>query len=54
MVVDPWGKVLLCLGGVADAEGNAEDGAVEAIGFVDIDLGELERVRREMPLQRRT
>ncbi|TFB03182.1 putative hydrolase nit2, partial [Trichoderma ghanense] len=54
MVVDPWGKVLLCLGGVADAEGNAEDGAVEEVGFVDIDLGELERVRREMPLQRRT
>ncbi|KAL7814255.1 carbon-nitrogen hydrolase [Trichoderma aethiopicum] len=54
MVVNPWGKVLLCLGGVVDAEGNAEDGAVEAIGFVDIDLGELERVRREMPLQRRT
>ncbi|PTB70968.1 carbon-nitrogen hydrolase [Trichoderma citrinoviride] len=54
MVVDPWGRVLLCLGGVADAEGNAEDGAVGEVGFVDIDLGELERVRREMPLQRRT
>ncbi|KAM0253851.1 hypothetical protein ACHAQJ_007135 [Trichoderma viride] len=54
MVVDPWGKVLLCLRGVADAEGNAEDGAVEEVGFVDIDLDELERVRREMPLQRRT
>ncbi|KAL7799677.1 carbon-nitrogen hydrolase [Trichoderma ceciliae] len=54
MVVDPWGKVLLCLKGVADADGNAEDGAVEEVGFVDIDLDELERVRREMPLQRRT
>ncbi|EGR52085.1 uncharacterized protein TRIREDRAFT_103960 [Trichoderma reesei QM6a] len=54
MVVDPWGRVLLCLRGVADAEGNAEDGAVEEIGFVDIDLDEVERVRREMPLQRRT
>ncbi|KAL7927375.1 carbon-nitrogen hydrolase [Trichoderma austrokoningii] len=54
LVVDPWGKVLLCLKGVADAEGNAEDGAVEELGFVDIDLAELERVRREMPLQRRT
>lgn len=54
MVVDPWGKVLLCLKGVADAQGNAEDGAVEEVGFVDIDLDELERVRREMPLQRRT
>ncbi|KAL7821067.1 nitrilase and fragile histidine triad fusion protein NitFhit [Trichoderma gracile] len=54
MVVDPWGKVVLRLGGVADAEGNAEDGAVEEVGFVDIDLDEVERVRREMPLQRRT
>jgi predicted amidohydrolase len=54
MVVDPWGKVLLCLRGVVDADGNAEDGAVEEVGFVDIDLDELERVRREMPLQRRT
>ncbi|KAL6881464.1 carbon-nitrogen hydrolase [Trichoderma novae-zelandiae] len=54
MVVDPWGRVLVCLGGVADADGNAEDGAVGEIGLVDIDLDELERVRREMPLQRRT
>lgn len=54
MIVDPWGKVLVCLKGVSDADGNAEDGAVEEIGFADIDLDELERVRREMPLQRRT
>lgn len=53
MVVDPWGRVALCLKGV-DADGNAEEGAVEGIGFVDIDLEELEKVRREMPLQRRT
>lgn len=53
LVVDPWGRVVLRLKGV-DAEGNAEDGAVEEIGFVEIDLDELERVRREMPLQRRT
>jgi predicted amidohydrolase len=52
MVVDPWGRVVVRLGG-ADAEGNAEDGAVEEIGFVKVDLDELERVRREMPLQRR-
>ncbi|KAL6691112.1 carbon-nitrogen hydrolase [Trichoderma pleuroticola] len=54
MVVDPWGKVLVCLGGVSDAHGSAEDGAVEEVGFADIDLDELERIRREMPLQRRT
>ncbi|KEY66429.1 hypothetical protein S7711_06169, partial [Stachybotrys chartarum IBT 7711] len=52
MVVDPWGRVVLTLKGV-DAQGNAEDGAVEDIGFVDLDMTELERVRREMPLQRR-
>lgn len=54
LVVDPWGRVALRLRGVADDEGNAEDGAVEDIGFVEIDLAEWERVRREMPLQRRT
>ena len=54
MVVDPWGRVVLKLGGVRDEQGNAEEGAVGAIGFVEIDLGELERIRKEMPLQRRT
>lgn len=54
MVVDPWGKILVCLKGVSDADGTAEDGAVEEVGFADIDLDELERIRREMPLQRRT
>ncbi|KAK8144970.1 Carbon-nitrogen hydrolase [Beauveria asiatica] len=53
MVVDPWGRVVLSLGGVADEQGNAAEGAQGQVGFVDVDLGELERVRREMPLQRR-
>ncbi|KAG9257435.1 carbon-nitrogen hydrolase [Emericellopsis atlantica] len=56
IVVDPWGKVMVRLGGVKDAEGGngeAEDGAVGAIGFMDIGIDEVERVRREMPLQRR-
>lgn len=53
LVVDPWGRVALSLGGV-DAEGNAADGAEGEIGFVDLDMEELDRVRREMPLQRRT
>ncbi|KAF4123872.1 deaminated glutathione amidase [Geosmithia morbida] len=60
MVVDPWGRVVLRLKGVkGDAapegtpEGEAEDGAVGEIGFVDIDIDEVERIRREMPLQRR-
>lgn len=54
MVVDPWGKVRLHLRGVKDAQGEAEDGAVEEIGFVDMDMELLEKVRREMPLLRRT
>ncbi|KAJ6786382.1 hypothetical protein PWT90_02869 [Aphanocladium album] len=53
MVVDPWGRVVLSLGGVSDELGTAADGADGEIGFVDVDLNELERVRREMPLQRR-
>jgi deaminated glutathione amidase len=53
LVVDPWGRVAVRLPGVLDEEGNVRDDAVEAIGFVDVDLGEVERVRMEMPLQRR-
>lgn len=53
LVVDPWGRVVLRLKGVGDGEGTAEEGAVEEIGFVEVDLEEVERVRREMPLQRR-
>ncbi|CEJ91753.1 Putative Carbon-nitrogen hydrolase [[Torrubiella] hemipterigena] len=52
LVVDPWGTVRLKLGGT-DNDGNAEEGATGQIGFFDVDLGEVERVRREMPLQRR-
>ncbi|KAJ3490887.1 hypothetical protein NLG97_g5696 [Lecanicillium saksenae] len=54
MVVDPWGRVVMSLGGVSDEQGTASEGAEGEIGFVDIDINELERVRREMPLQRRT
>lgn len=53
MVVDPWGVVRLEMGGV-DADGQAEEGAEGQIGFVDIDLGEWDRVRDGMPLMRRT
>lgn len=52
LVVDPWGEVKLRLGGT-DEQGNPEEGAVGQIGFVDLDMDEVERVRREMPLQRR-
>ncbi|KAI1139585.1 carbon-nitrogen hydrolase [Hypoxylon sp. FL0543] len=54
MVVDPWGRVLLALRGVRDDGEEAEDGAVGQLGVVDIDLAEWERVRKNMPLVRRT
>ena len=53
-VIEPWGRVALCLKGVRDEQGDAEDGAFGDIGVVQMDLAELDRVRREMPLQRRT
>lgn len=54
IVVDPWGRLALYLKGVKNEDGDAEDGAAGQIGFVRVDLDELDRVRKEMPLQRRT
>ncbi|KAI0142485.1 carbon-nitrogen hydrolase [Hypoxylon sp. NC0597] len=54
MVVDPWGRVLLSLKGVRDDGKDAEEGAVGQLGVVEVDLAEWERVRRNMPLVRRT
>lgn len=48
MVVDPWGRVVVRLGGAGD------EGAEGALGFVEVDLGAVERVRGAMPLARRT
>jgi predicted amidohydrolase len=45
MVVDPWGKVLLEMTG---------EGIEPEIGLVDIDLEFQEKIKREMPLLRRT
>lgn len=45
MIVDPWGKVVVELTGEGD---KAE------IGLADVDLDYVEKVRREMPLLRRT
>jgi predicted amidohydrolase len=45
MIVDPWGKILAELGG----EGNTPE-----IATADVDLDYLAKVRREMPLLRRT
>lgn len=45
MVVDPWGKVLVDMPG---------EGTEPQIAVVDIDLDYQEKIRREMPLLRRT
>lgn len=48
MVVDPWGRVVVRLGGPGD------EGAEGVVGFVEVDLGAVGRVRGAMPLERRT
>lgn len=50
VIVDPWGKIVGELGGAG------EDGkwAEPEIAVAEVDLGYLEKVRREMPLLRRT
>lgn len=48
MVVDPWGTVVVELGG------GEEDGGEPEIGVVEVDLGVVERVKGGMKLVRRT
>ncbi|KAF2653877.1 nitrilase [Lophiostoma macrostomum CBS 122681] len=52
MIVDPWGKVVAELGGEEDDRGRGLDAG--EIAVAEIDLEGLEKVRREMPLLRRT
>ncbi|PNU06195.1 carbon-nitrogen hydrolase family protein [Novosphingobium guangzhouense] len=42
LAVDPWGQVLLDMGG-------ADDGGVAGLGFVDIDLDRVAEVRQQLP-----
>ncbi len=42
LAIDPWGEVLLDLGG-------AEEGAATGLGFVDLDFGRIAEVRRQLP-----
>lgn len=60
VVIDPWGRVVLDLGG---EEGDGGERVGEQVfdeelgvrvGFAEIDLGVVEKVRREVPLVRRT
>ena len=50
MIVDPWGKVVCELGGVEDWETASRE---PSIGFGEVNLELLGKVRREMPLRPR-
>lgn len=52
MIVDPWGKVVAELGGEEDENGRGLD--IGEIALAEIDAEMIERVRREVPLLRRT
>ncbi|KAG6360188.1 hypothetical protein INS49_011244 [Diaporthe citri] len=55
-VVDPWGRVRCALPAVEErgsGEMSVPEGAVGALGLVDIDLGLWESIRERMPLVRR-
>jgi predicted amidohydrolase len=52
MIIDPWGKIVAELGGEEDEKGRGLD--VGKIATAEIDLEYLEKVRREVPLLRRT
>lgn len=42
LAIDPWGEVLLDMGG-------ADDGGVPGLGFVDVDLPRIAKVRQQLP-----
>ncbi|KAF2691032.1 carbon-nitrogen hydrolase, partial [Lentithecium fluviatile CBS 122367] len=52
MIVDPWGKVVAELGGEEDRKGRGLD--VGEVAVAEVDLEYLDKVRREVPLLRRT
>jgi predicted amidohydrolase len=51
MIIDPWGKVVAQLGGDEGGEGWEGEGE---IATAEIDLDYVEKIRREVPLIRRT
>ena len=53
LVVDPWGRVVAELGGLEEKKARGEEWEPE-VAVVDVDLALCERLRREMPLLRRT
>ncbi|KAF3916783.1 hypothetical protein ABW20_dc0108190 [Dactylellina cionopaga] len=55
MIIGPWGDVLGECGGIkADGSGSGQESGEEEVCVGEVDLGILDRVRREMPLLRRT
>lgn len=48
LVVDPWGAVLLDMGG-ADGEGSAGTGGGAGIGFAELDPARIAEVRAQLP-----
>ena len=47
IIVDPWGKIICELGGVEEWEASQGE---PVIGFGEVDLDGLEKVKGEMPL----
>ena len=55
MIVSPWGEVLAELRGAKNLDGKNIGGRdILEIAMADIDFAYIEKVRREMPLLRRT
>ncbi|KAK7531927.1 putative nitrilase [Phyllosticta citricarpa] len=54
MIVSPWGEVLAELGGVDATEGKQGYRPEPELATAEVDLEVLKRIRREMPLLRRT
>lgn len=54
MIVDPWGKVLAELRGEDDCDDGGNGLDVGSIAVAEIDLEYLDKIRREVPLIRRT
>ncbi|KAF2089027.1 putative nitrilase [Saccharata proteae CBS 121410] len=54
MIVSPWGEVLAELGGLESLEGQKERGCEPEIAVADVSMEQVEKIRREMPLLRRT
>jgi predicted amidohydrolase len=52
MIIDPWGKIVAELGGEEDGRERGLD--IGEIATAEIDLQYVEKVRREVPLLRRT